>query len=191
LITGYGNLKLGASFEDVLASGGVSRFDDQSVSECTTDLPTKGCLLFGGDGLQDMHEGVPYRMELSFNRLGVLTDIGLGYSPPGAISSAECQSIHERMLDWAARAFGGFGYEPQRSSEERVRKTAGGVTYDLSKNGQNFIATLLPPNDLIGARRHLSSMSHFLVIAGEGNCSVGVTLSEPVEVERPTLKVGP
>lgn len=185
-ITGYGNLNLGASFEAVLASERASRFDAWGVADCIKKLPTKGCLLMDGDGVRDVHEGVPYRLKLLFNRLGILTDIELGYEARGTISSAECQSIHERALDWSAREFGGFGYEPNRVSAERVRKTAGGVTYELSKMEQDFIATLLP-DDLTRSRRHLSSMSSFLVIEGKGNCRVGVTLSEPDKVERPNL----
>lgn len=132
-ISGWGQLKLGQTFEDALVIVASGRFDPIGMRECLNELPLRGCGIYepASEIAVERKDGIPYHRSLSFNRLGQLTDIGLRFAKEGDVTPAECLDVHGRTLDWLTRDHGPLA---QRVTEERHtnQKSPGGVSFEVS-----------------------------------------------------------
>lgn len=197
-IEGYADIKFGLTFTEVVADHS-SRLSSYSLSECLKDLPIKGCFLSNGSESSpfQIREGIPYFLNLSFNKFDKLTDIGLVYDREGGISRADCLSIHERTLDWLARDYGKL-YAPTYDPDVEAQLTPNGNRYLVGGSGKpNFVtmpmrtfpmkptaAVLKKPITKWDGNRYVSLLSWYIVTDGEPHCRVTVDFSEPDSVLR-------
>lgn len=197
-LEGYAGIKFGSSFTEAVAdhSGQLSSY---ALSECLKDLPIKGCFLSNGSDSShfQIREGIPYYLNLSFNKFDKLTDIALVYDREGGISRSDCLSIHERTLDWLVREYGKL-YAPSYDPDVKPQSTPAGNRYLISGSGKpDFVtmpmrtlsaqptaAVLKKPITKWDRNRYVSLLSWYIVTDGEPHCRVTVDFSEPESVPR-------
>lgn len=200
-IDGYGDVKFGQSFNEVMAAYG-QRFDAYYIRSCYKDLAINGCsLATTGDVPFQMIEGIPYRLTVQFNKFDKVTDVQLQYAREGsAINSDDCRSIHERTLDWLTRDYGKF-YSPNYDPIARQFRTPAGNAYSSgvpNKEG-SWVAlfartyTGVPSPDVLKKplpkwdnRRYVQLFTTYIVAAGN-HCNVYAEFSEPGSVPRQDL----
>jgi hypothetical protein len=201
-IAGYRNISFGRTFAEAVAEIGASNFNSISIAECPGEMPLRGCFLSPNHERTapfEMRDGIPYFLDLSFNRRDRLTDIGLSYRREGAISSQQCREIHGRTLDWLIEDFGPFreGSQPLSTGwrNEQVRTAAGhtfsvGVAPDgdhVSALMRTAPASRFNPASSITTwddQRYVSLMSSFIRVNGRPHCHVTVGVHEPRSIER-------
>ncbi|MGE3745166.1 MAG: hypothetical protein AB7G25_05540 [Sphingomonadaceae bacterium] len=199
-IDGYGGIKLGSTFNEVLAITGSSLFNRVGLGDCVNDLPLKGCILT--ENMQntpfDIKDGIPYTLVLDFNKRDQLTDISLHYDRAGGITAEQCMEIHERTLDWLTPIYGRLHIGPSNNkSDVETRRTAKGNVYRVGKSAGFLITTAMRtarapipanagemPISKWNGERYLWLGSRFIVLSGQPMCSVRAQFSEPDSVER-------
>jgi hypothetical protein len=189
-LTGYGRVRFGMSFNEVLADIGGDPFNPSSIVSCARDMPLRGCFLAPNRESAApfaMRDGIPYMLDVSFNRLDHLTDIGLSYERESGITEDECLQLSGRTLDWLTRDYGAFQPQGHGRDEGRVRQVrtpAGNTLPVLSTPNQGFIITMIA--DLHGGRR-VDLLAIEFPIASDPHCRIAINLGEPQNVERRDL----
>ena len=202
-IDGFNDLKLGASFEDVIGGLDTAMFSG-SLAECVPELPVKGCRLYAAhDSVYTIRGAIPYFLNLAFNRLGHLTDIGLNYRREGDVTGAQCLDIFSRTIDWVTADFGPMNERKQAvdlKDKYISAKTPGGTSYSYLKpsNDGGFVTRFMRVASLKEASRKINGEEHFyalnrnlyvfaayIVVDGKPSCMVNVDFGEPEKVERP------
>ncbi|KUO54666.1 MAG: hypothetical protein APF78_03845 [Sphingomonadales bacterium BRH_c3] len=125
------------------------------------NMPAQGCTLIWNNWAvpYERRNGVPYRLNLTFDQWGKLTAIHLTFSRrENDITRAQCLEIHRRTLDWLTEAYGplkGLGTENLSDPEFMVTRS--------SSHG--------PDDDRMA---DVFLVSHFL----RGGCDVNVSFTE-------------
>lgn len=205
--SGINGLALGSSFEDVIGSLRPNLFNPVSLKECFDDLPLLGCSLSRNENAVFMRKnGIPYALQLSFNRLDKLTDIQVSFRREKQISAAQCKDIMARTVDWTTEQYGALTIEPVRrrwSAKERknvdLQRTPQGHEVAFSKavddTGYTSLFHRLARTPFRKARddakapeealeRTLTVFSSYIVVGGDPICDVDVSIEEPAAVER-------
>lgn len=198
-LKGYADLNFGASFEEALAVAGASAFNAYGISKCSEEIPIRGCLLTGEESSTFRRiDGIPYRLQLAFNKFGTLTDISLEFvrrstdnedndRVPASITADECRDIIERTIDWVSRDFSKIQVrDGDGSTESKILTTAAGNKYRNSGSANSFLAEGFIP---FKSGREIYLLSHFLTIDGEPDCSVDISFQESDKI--PRWKVDP
>lgn len=161
---GYAGIELGSSLERALSQvdGGLYRAAD--IATCSTDMPLKGCVLIWNDWAVPFvrKDGIPYRLNLEFNRQGALERINLVYSRrEDDISASDCLNISERTVDWVKSEYGPLersSLSPMHSPDFMFV-----MTRDFSRgDGRSNMSVFF--------------VSHFL----RGSCQVNVSFADAV-----------
>jgi hypothetical protein len=204
----YKGIALGAPFEDVIASVDADLFNPYSLKECFSDIALHGCNLYrnSDDTVFEMQVGIPYALELSFNRADKLTDIGLNYHREKGITGEQCRDLFARTIDWVARDYGPLthkreGDEPGTPAGNLVGKTPDGHAFEyLKPNAKGAYVTQFmhlvsekferkTVNGKVQGRalsRTISMFSSYIVV-GEGVCDIDVEFKEPDTIERAAI----
>jgi hypothetical protein len=195
-LDGYAGLRLGSTFEEAMAIVPPRIFNPFGLKECLEDMPIKGCFLSPTDDFAIFKrvEGIPYTVQLEFNRFGALTDITLKFlrqnrydadlnMTKSPMTKAECADIMERTIDWVVKDYGQFErYNSEKA--EKIARTKSGNSYLLkrSTDDRGFEAFGEVKMD---AGRTVSMMSHFIILGEFGPfCSISVSFEEASNVER-------
>jgi hypothetical protein len=196
VLDGYAGLKLGSTFEEAMLVADPSDFNPFGMKECLEDMPIKGCFLSPESDLTTFRrvQGIPYGLQLEFNRLGALTDITLRFTRsrtydddlnpvPATITKSECSSVVERTIDWVSSEYGNLASKQAKGSDSQPAKTAKGNAYwqNKSTDGSGFFASghvEFKDSRLVGL------FAHFLLLDGEPNCSISVLFKEASKIER-------
>jgi hypothetical protein len=195
-LQGYGGLILGSTFEQAMLIASPSDFNSYGYRECLEDMPIRGCFLSPASELSTFRRigGIPYGLQLDFNRLGALTDITLTFSRGrtydldlnpirATITKSECQDIVERTVDWVTAEYGQLASEPSDSPDEQLVTTSAGNAYWISSasSRSRFIAT----GDVsMSEGRRVGIFAHFFLIDGEPDCDISVSFEEARRIER-------
>ncbi len=195
-LDGYAGLKLGSTFEEAMLVAAPSDFNPSGLNECLEDMPIKGCFLSPENDLSTFRrvQGIPYGLQLEFNRLGALTDITLRFTrrrtydddlnPVSAtITKSECSSVVERTIDWVSAEYGNLVSKQPKGSDFQPAKTANGNAYwrNKSTDGSGFFAT----GDVeFKGSRSVGLFAYFLLLDGEPDCSISVLFKEASKIER-------
>ncbi|MBX9897472.1 MAG: hypothetical protein K2Y17_06165 [Qipengyuania sp.] len=173
-----------------------SDFNPYGLKECLEDMPIRGCFLSPENELTTFRriEGIPYGLQLEFNRLGALTDITLKFTRrrtydddlnpvPATIKKSECSDILERTIDWVTAEYGSLGVNRPKDPKTQAAKTPKGNAYWLqsSTDGSGFVATGEAPME---NGRSVGLFAHFLLLDGEPDCALSVSFEESDKVER-------
>lgn len=198
-LKGYADLNFGASFEEALAVAGSSAFNAYGISKCSEEIPIRGCLLTGDESSVFRRiDGIPYRLQLAFNKFGTLTDISLEFVRrstynedndriPASITAGECRDIIERTVDWVSRDFSKIQVrDGDGSTESKILSTAAGNKYRHSGSANSFLVEGFIP---FKSGREIFLLSHFLTVDGEPDCSVDISFQESDRI--PRWKVDP
>lgn len=196
ILDGYGGLTLGSTFEEAMSVASASAFNPYGIKKCLEEMPIKGCFLSPKDDLSIFRQvqGIPYTLQLDFNRLGALTDITLLYSRGSrydearnmtlaTITEAQCADILERTIDWVVKDYGRFQNDAGEETDE-VKKTTAGNLYTRSpstdKKGFHFADKIK-----MGEGRMVTVFAHYLLLDEFGpDCGVDVSFEEPDTIER-------
>jgi len=191
VLDGYGSFKFGESFDEALVDVSPSYFSSYTLADCLRRKAVRGCVLRPKDNLTSFTTlaGVPYTIELSFNRLDHLTDIELSFSrdtmdsPEEKTTVSECRQIHERALDWAVKTYGAFNSRrPNGKVDGQIAKTLNGNSYEISASPQeSFVAGA--SREFPGGRS-IVLLSSFIPTDDETSCRVGITFGDADVVER-------
>ena len=187
MVEGYGELKFGMSFDEVISVTGLKLYNPVSLQNCLRDRSIRGCLLIPRNNLITYQtvEGISYGLGLAFNKFDRLTDIELNFirrtidDPSQRISIEDCLSIYQRTADWIVKEYGPFDLpssENQKISSNEI--TAAGTKYSIYRSSKT---TFLANNyKNFSNRRKLSVFS----FAQPDSCEVSVKWEEPENVER-------
>ncbi len=195
-LDGYAGLKLGSTFEEAMLVAAPRDFNPYGLKECLEDMPIKGCFLSPESNLTTFLrvQGIPYGLQLEFNRLGALTDITLKFTRertydddlnpvPATITKSECSSIVERTVDWVSAEYGNLGSKQHNRSDSKLAKTAKGNAYwqDKATDRTGVFAT----GDVkMKGSRSVGLLAFFFLVDGEPYCSVSVSFEESPKIER-------
>ncbi len=195
-LDGYAGLKLGSTFEGAMLVAAPRDFNPYGLNKCLEDMPIKGCFLSPESDLTTFLriQGIPYGLQLEFNRLGALTDITLRFmrrrtydddlNPvPATITKSECSSIVERTVDWVSAEYGNLGSKQHNHSDSKLAKTMKGNAYwqDKATDGTGIIAT----GDVeMKDDRSIRLFATFFLLDGEPDCSISVSFEESPKIER-------
>lgn len=178
-LEGYGGLVLGSSFEEAMSAAPPSSFNAYGLKECIEDMPMRGCFLSPDDDLTVFRrvQGIPYALQLEFNRLGALTDITLRFSRrrtyddnldpvPATITEKECSDILARTVDWVSQDYGILVAKRPKGSGDNATKTAKGNPYwiERTSDGKGYVAS---GTVKMAGGRSVGLFSHFLVLDRE------------------------
>lgn len=187
---------LGSTFDEAMLVASPSDFNPYGLKECLEDLPIRGCFLSPENELTIFRRvrGIPYGLQLEFNKLDALTDITLKFvrrrtydeelNPvPATIKKSECSDIMERTIDWVAAEYGSIATVRPKAAEMRATKTAKGNAYwiDSSADGSGFVALGEAP---MKSGRSVKLFASFLVLNGDPDCSVSVSFNDADTVMR-------
>jgi hypothetical protein len=195
-LEGYAGLKLGSTFEEAMLVAAPSDFNPFGMKECLEDMPIKGCFLSPESDLTTFRrvQGIPYGLQLEFNRLGALTDITLRFTRrrtydddqnrvPATITKSECSSVVERTIDWVSAEYGNLASKQPKGSDSQPAKTAKGNAYwqNKSTDRSGFFAI----GDVeFKDSRSVNLFAYFLLLDGEPDCSISVSFKEASKIER-------
>lgn len=191
-INGYGGLKFGDDFKDIVGRYGFNNFNPVSVTRCSRELPIKGCYLVPNrEKIFEFVEGIPLSLGAKFNVRGKLTDIGLEYEVRDQATSEQCLEVYMRALDWVIDNHGIMVQRPPSDSENpadfQSKTTPAGNSFQIFSKDGDFI--VLPGRTLNGNVRlenlptdmnewpneeHVSVDSFFVA----QHCSVSITYSD-------------
>jgi hypothetical protein len=209
-MNGYRNLKLGMSFEDVIAKLDADLFNPASLKGCFDELALRGCRLSrrSDDTIYEMRSGIPYAVGLNFNSEDKITDIELNYHHEGKITGDECRGVFARTVDWAVKDYGALTYERAGDSPDVEAaatslhaKTPGGVTYVYNKPNEDgsFVLSFMHPTNekIVHKTEHgkkvvnVDQQSVLLfasyIVVEHGICDVYFEIREPDSVARPAF----
>lgn len=119
---GYGGIVLGSSLEQVLSTVDARFYRPQDIAACSSDMPIKGCVLIWSSRAVPFvrKDGIPYNLNLAFNRQGKLESLSLVYaSSSDDVSRAECLDLHNRTLGWLTQEYGEFQESPASAKQRR------------------------------------------------------------------------
>lgn len=199
-LAGYGGLVLGSTFEEAMLVASPRLFNPYGLNECMQDMPVSGCFLSPRDELATFQriEGIPYGLQLEFNRFGALTDITLKFTrrrtfdddlnPVSAtITRSECLDIVDRTVDWVTGEYGSLAAKRPNDPKTQAATTAAGSVYWMqdSTDGSGFVATGEAP---IQNGRSVGIFAHFLMLDGEPDCDLSVSFEESDEIERRVME---
>lgn len=199
-LVGYGGLVLGSTFEEATLVASPRLFNPYGLSECIQDMPISGCFLSPRDELDTFQriDGIPYGLQLEFNRFGALTDITLKFTrrrtydddlnPVSAtITRSECLDIVDRTVDWVTGEYGNLAGNRPKNPKTQAAATAGGNAYWMqdSTDGSGFVATGEAP---MQNGRSVGIFAHFLMLDGEPDCDLSVSFEESEEIERRAME---
>jgi hypothetical protein len=188
-LEGYGDLKLGMTFDQATAATAAYSFDPGSLKQCLAQLAVRGCILNPQNDLTAYRtiEGVPYGLELAFNSHDRLTDIYLDYErnayrdPAEQISKEDCLSIYDRTMDWVVKQYGKGFLEREEKPSPPNRTTPGGNRYFVNDVGGTVVGI---QDKTMPKGRILTLMATYFGKGADSNCSVEVVFQEPRSVER-------
>lgn len=192
-LEGYGSLELGMSLEAALAVAPAHFFNPAGVSDCLADMHISGCFLPPADEMATFErvDGIPYGLQLEFNRRGALTDITLRFDrrtrydtdgrTPATITKAECRDISARTVDWVAAEYGRF--QGTRLKEPSPAHTAKGNPYWIQTSPRDDGFTAIAERSFAAGRK-VALFAYFMLIDGEPNCHVALSFEEAASVER-------
>lgn len=202
-IEGYRELRLGMPFEEAISAAGPNALGAYSISECTREMPIRGCVVHpdrDAGAVYEVRDGIPYHLDLAFNRLGRLTDIGLEYRRQGDVTAEQCLDIHARTLDWLVERYGAIRSSSGGEGGEFVEKTRTSPAGNGFRYGQRSTSEFIthPARTVSGiaavredtaitrwdSQRYASVLSSFLILVGRPECQVSVKFSEPESIER-------
>lgn len=195
-LNGYAGLLLGSTFDKAMLVASPSDFNPYGLKECLEDLPIRGCFLSPENELTIFRrvQGIPYGLQLEFNKLDALTDITLKFvrrrtydedlNPvPTTIKKSECSDILERTIDWVAAEYGSIAVVRPKAAEMRAAKTAKGNAYwmDSSADGSGYVAIGEAP---MKSGRSVKLFGYFLILDGDPDCSISVSFNDADKVVR-------
>lgn len=195
-LDGYAGLKLGSTFEEAMLIANPRDFNPYGLKKCLEDMPIKGCILFPESDRTTFQrvQGIPYGLQLEFNRLGALTDITLRFSrrrtfdddlnPVQAkITKAECSDILNRTVDWISADYGPLTPMRPKNSQDQPAKTEKGSSYwvEDSRDKTGFVAIATVK---MGDGRSVGLFAHFLLLDRDPDCEIQVSFEEVESVER-------
>lgn len=202
-VDGYGAIKLGMSFDNVLKALPDVQWNELLLKACQNDLPVTGCLLSQDEGFLDRIDGMPFQAHLSINKHDVLTDITLRYERENSeMSQTLCLSLFDRALDHVAKEFGPMAtnVRHEKGIVYLPRKTANGVSYVVSRGKSGFFLTMPMRSNIQGvslpttqpvtkwnAEPYVSVMAWFLPLGKRKSCAIDIEFSLPATVDRPHL----
>lgn len=203
-IDGFNDLKLGDDFQNVLGKLNTTMFYPGTIQECLPDLPVAGCRLHSEhDAVYALREGIPYRLGISFNRYGKLTNIDLAFRREGKIDAARCREIFGRSLDWVASDYGPLDFRKTGETSSGTFiwvKSPKGTDYGYTKPDRdgNFVTKFMRVasvreelREAAGEKsfytlsRNLSIFASYIVVNGNAVCDVSIDIAEPDSVEKP------
>lgn len=123
---GYGGIVLGSSLEQVLSTVDARFYRPQDIAACSSEMPIKGCILIWSSRAVPFvrKDGIPYNLNLTFNRQGKLESLSLVYaSSSDDVSRAECLDLHNRTLGWLTQEYGEFQETPTSAKQPRDAST--------------------------------------------------------------------
>ena len=170
-------------------------------------MPLKGCFLSPDTDATPfiIRGGIPYGLQLEFNKYDRLTDIALRYARRGKITRDECLSLYGRTLDWASQEFGPFYASLGETKHLKQRRSPGGIAFGVFEQNEphfvtNFVRTSNPPPSAavqakpIGKwdnERYVSLLSYYIVATDEPNCEIMIDFNEAPSVERRPMEKQP
>lgn len=195
-LEGFGGVQLGSTFEEAIIAAPPDLFNPYGLSKCLNDMPIRGCFLSPRDEKAAFRriDGIPYGLQLEFNRFGALTDIAMKftrrreYDAEGNIVAAnitklECTNIIERTIDWVTAEYGALSRDRPKEPGTREAKTEKGNAYWIQESNDG--SGLMAVGAIKMARgRRVGVFAHFLILNGEPDCDVSVSFAEAEEVER-------
>jgi hypothetical protein len=181
-IEGFGPLRFGMSFEEVLTAAPIGAFNPAAIADCADTLALRGCLLTQRTGPQFdiIHASVPYRFAAEIGRDNKLYDITLWFEPEAKLSREECVRMLEATVEWSWPGEARTTTKLKLSDDYEWRTSPNGVRFPMSRQGD--FATVFMPEDRGGVGR--SYFAWFLTIDGKPDCSVSVSFSVPTDAPR-------
>ncbi|WP_143736996.1 hypothetical protein [Erythrobacter tepidarius] len=181
-IDGFGPLRFGMSFEEVLAAAAIGTFNPASITDCADTLVLRGCLLTQRTGPQFdvIHESIPYKFAAEIGRDNKLYSITLWFDPEARLSREECVRMLEATVDWSWPGEAQTNTKLKLSDDYEWRTSPKGVRFPMSREGD--FATVFMPEEGGGVAR--SYFASFLMIDGKPDCSVSVSFTVPTEMPR-------
>jgi hypothetical protein len=181
-IDGFGPLRFGMSFEEVLAAAAIGTFNPAAITDCADTLVLRGCLLTQRTGPQFdvIHESIPYKFAAEIGRDNKLYAITLWFDPEARLSREECVRMLEATVDWSWPGEAQTNTKLKLSGDYEWRTSPKGVRFPMSRQGD--FATVFMPEDGGGVAR--SYFASFLTIDGKPDCSVSVSFSVPTDAPR-------
>lgn len=199
-IDGYGELKLGSSFEDVLGVVGGDQFNPYSLKDCFDNLAIRGCFLTQTTEAKifEFRDGVPYKLQALISPGNKVADLSLVYDREADISSAECARVIGITIDWVEADYGPLRRFLKVDGKEVSRfTTPRGAEFIFKKPAADgsFMLTHLNTQEperrekkINWPVRNISLFSFFFRINGKPSCHVSVQFSEPSSVPRPPAR---
>lgn len=108
---GFQNIKIGASLDETLGLVGDTYYGAEDIVGCQMSMPSDGCILVWNNWAVPYVKlnGVPYRLNLTFDRWDKLTDLTLVFSRrENDLSAGQCAEVYERTLSWLTTEYGTF-----------------------------------------------------------------------------------
>lgn len=127
----------GMSFDDAITAGRGIEWGGESFQKCRNEIPIKGCSLSADPerSYRPSFAGMELMPTLDFNEDGKLTDLRIGRIYKAAVTAAQCETMHGRLLDKLTSMFGQRSYKPKGADKAMiVRQSPGGNTYHRSKS---------------------------------------------------------
>ena len=187
---GYDTLKFGMLFEEAIALLRADYFNPASYLSCYERMEIEGCALYRSSSPGAVYariDGIPYGLNLHFNRKAELFEIGLTYEKEGGISRDECVAIYSRTLDWVSSDYGAL------RSTEASQNDDTELTPRVTPNGIEHQVYLSADGSFMGMRdvgtqkdAEIFVMGSFIAV-GEGVCRVQFEMqSNSIEREDPS-----
>lgn len=181
-IEGFGPLRFGMSFEEVLTAAPIGTFNPAAIADCADTMALRGCLLTQRTGQQFdvIHASIPYKFAAKIGRDNKLYDITLWFEPEAKLSREECVRMLEATVDWSWPGEVRTTTKLKLSDDYKWHTSPKGVRFPISQKGD--FATVFMPEDRGGVAR--SYFASFLTIAGKPDCSLSVSFSVPTDAPR-------
>lgn len=181
-INGFGPLRFGMSFEEVLAAAAIGTFNPAAIADCADTLVLRGCLLTQRTGPQFdvIHASMPYKFAAEIGRDNKLYGITLWFDPETRLSREECVRMLEATVDWLWPAEAQTHTKLKLSGDYEWRTSPKGVRFPMSREGD--FATVFMPQEGSGVARSYFASS--LTIDGKPDCSVSVSFTVPTDAPR-------
>ena len=99
----------GINLEDAVTQLPARLFNPLSLQGGYEGVSTKGCNLYstsGAEGIYRRKMGVPYGLQLGFDKFDKLAEVTLTYGQSGEFSKSKCMEVFLRTHAWMSGAFG-------------------------------------------------------------------------------------
>lgn len=189
-LAGIDGLTFGMSLTEALSTVPASFFSGLALKQCQETGALYGCLVLPKSDLSTYKTkgGVPYTIQLAFNKFDKLTDIELKYDRrpdyEGAgpkLSRDECRSIFERTLTWVREEQGPLSQKKDVESGEVRHDLPGGHSYRSYETGGSIVASLAAAK---AGGRSVDVMLTYIKVDRDPYCSVSVSYEDSRAVER-------